>query len=96
MKIEFIPAEKPEQNIKIEGNVDIWRALDLFLITFRMAYGPFPPETELDAVGDVLEHLGQALKLAAEGDNPAVIVRSVMGDEESNFTIMVSQEPHAG
>lgn len=96
MKIEFVPMEKPEQCIKIEGNADLWRVLDLFLLTFKLAYGPFPPETEADAVGDMLEHLGQALKIFAEGDNPAVIVRSVPGDEESNFTITVSKEPDAG
>lgn len=95
--ISLKPCETPKDVLIVamydrfeEAPLRLFRAMD-------SRYGPFQQETDegtkwCEIYGDVLLHLGQAFTLLGEGDNPAVVVRSVPGDEESNYELTVAIE----
>lgn len=97
LTIVFTPCSAPEVDLTVVVEERFEEAPMRLFAAMNELYGPFNLFTAegtqwFEIYGDVLQHLGQAFALIDEGDNPAVIVRSVPGDEESNYTLTVAVE----
>ncbi len=91
--IHFEPRQAPEIDIDISlPSEDHHKAPAILIGAMNEQYGPFDDEKWFEVFGDLLEHLGQAFTKLGEGENPAVVERRVMGDEESDYNLTVTKQ----